>query len=451
MIDKIGLLRNFGAFDNVDSGAQLPLGSFTLIYAENGRGKTTLAAMFRSLANGDPLPIVERKRLGAGQAPHLVVETAGGQTSVFQNGTWSSSYPGISVFDDEFVDQNVCSGVEVETEHRQNLHELIIGAEGVALSHAVQAQVKRIEQHNRDLQTKSAVIPAATRGALSVDSFCALEPREDIDDAIQKAERNLAAAREADAVRTRDHFIEVSLPVFEVDDLNSILSRSLDDLEAEAAARVQAHLVRIGEGSEAWVEDGMRRIEGASADADHAVCPFCAQDLGVSQLITHYQAYFSEAYRELRGVIRETIRNLARSHSGDIQAAFERDVRVAIENQQFWSRFTDVPEIDIDTVPVALAWKEAYVAVESLIREKAASPLDELSLGDGVREKIAAYHALRDTVSALSASLTATHDQIDAVKEGSAAANVSALESDLTTLAVVKTRYQPAVVALCWS
>ena len=32
-----------------------------LIYGENGRGKTTLAAVFRSLATGDPLPIIERQ------------------------------------------------------------------------------------------------------------------------------------------------------------------------------------------------------------------------------------------------------------------------------------------------------------------------------------------------------------------------------------------------------
>ncbi len=73
MIDTIQLLRNLGQFDSVNSGAHLPLGKLALMYAENGRGKTTVAAIFRSLGSGDPSPILERKRLGATNPPHVVV------------------------------------------------------------------------------------------------------------------------------------------------------------------------------------------------------------------------------------------------------------------------------------------------------------------------------------------------------------------------------------------
>lgn len=38
-IERISLLRNVGQFDNVSSGAQVPLTPFAVIYAENGRGK----------------------------------------------------------------------------------------------------------------------------------------------------------------------------------------------------------------------------------------------------------------------------------------------------------------------------------------------------------------------------------------------------------------------------
>jgi wobble nucleotide-excising tRNase len=53
MIDCLRLLRNVGQFDSVAAGADLPLARFSVIYAENGRGKTTIAAILRSLANGD--------------------------------------------------------------------------------------------------------------------------------------------------------------------------------------------------------------------------------------------------------------------------------------------------------------------------------------------------------------------------------------------------------------
>ena len=194
MITNFALVRNVGTFDSVDAGAQLPLNQLALIYAENGRGKTTLAAILRSIASGDPLPIVERKRLGVQHSPHVVVAHGVGQKSVFQNGAWSSLFPGIAVFDELFVAENVCSGMEVETDHRQKLHELIIGAQGVALTATLQGHIARIERHNRDLQAKANAIPAQVRGDIGVDAFCALEDRDDIDKALQEAERNLAAA-----------------------------------------------------------------------------------------------------------------------------------------------------------------------------------------------------------------------------------------------------------------
>jgi hypothetical protein len=63
----------------------LTLGRLTLVYAENGRGKTTLAAILRSLTSGDPIPIAERRRLAALHLPHVVVSRDGGPAAMFQN------------------------------------------------------------------------------------------------------------------------------------------------------------------------------------------------------------------------------------------------------------------------------------------------------------------------------------------------------------------------------
>lgn len=175
-IERISLLRNVGQFDNVSPGAQLPLTPFSVIYAENGRGKTTLSAILKSLSSGDPSLIQNRKRLKAQHEPHVIIQFSGA-SAIFQNGAWSATQPEIHVFDDAFVAENVCSGIEIETSHRQNLHELILGAKGVALSKALQGHVERIEQHNKDLRAKQDAIPAAARGPFSVDAFCGLSPK----------------------------------------------------------------------------------------------------------------------------------------------------------------------------------------------------------------------------------------------------------------------------------
>lgn len=215
MIERFQLLRSIGQFDSVSLGPQLRLARMALIYGENGRGKTTLAAILRSLGTGDALLIAERKRLGAPHDPH-VIAAADGQAHTFQNGSWSTTLPVVSIFDDEFIAQNVCSGIEIDASHRQNLHELILGAQGVALNATLQAHVRQIEEHNRALRVLADGIPAAVRGSMTIDQFCALPANPNIDEAIENAERQLAAAQEADAVRRHSEFIPLPLPGFDV-------------------------------------------------------------------------------------------------------------------------------------------------------------------------------------------------------------------------------------------
>jgi hypothetical protein len=100
MIDRIQLIRNIGQFDSVSAGGQIPLKKLTLVCAENGRGKTTLTAVLRSLGSGDPIPILERKRLASANPRHVVVTPAGGTPIVFQAGAWSQSLADVVVFDD---------------------------------------------------------------------------------------------------------------------------------------------------------------------------------------------------------------------------------------------------------------------------------------------------------------------------------------------------------------
>jgi len=114
MINRLQLLRNVGQFDAVDTAAGIPLRRLTLIYAENGRGKTTLAAILRSLGTNDPLIVTERRRLGATNGPHIVLDCDGGPpAAMFANDVWNRTLDNVAVFDDVFVDRNVYSGLGV--------------------------------------------------------------------------------------------------------------------------------------------------------------------------------------------------------------------------------------------------------------------------------------------------------------------------------------------------
>ena len=357
--------------------------------------------------------------------------------------------PEIIVFDDVFVAANVCSGIEIEPAHRQNLHELILGAQGVALNAALQTHITRIEQHNSDLRTKQEAIPAVARGQLTVNAFCALSNDPHVDERIHAAERRVSAAQSADTIRERAGFRALALPGFDVDAINRLLGRSLPNLEAAAARRVRAHLGSIGPSGEAWVADGVPRIAGASEGHAHEVCPFCAQDLRTSALILHYQAYFSEAYEELKTAIREAETGINAAHGGDIPASFERSVRDATQSREFWKNFTDVPEVAIDTAAVSREWTAARESILAVLRDKANAPFETKVLSEEVLAEILAYEEHRANVSELSTAMQACNDAIELVKEQVAVANVETLRSDLEKLKAKKARYEPNIAALC--
>jgi wobble nucleotide-excising tRNase len=236
MIQYLKLLRQIGQFDAVNAGGQLPLTKLTLVYAENSRGKTTLAAILRSLKTGDGSLISERHRLPALDPPQVVLSQDGSPPYVFQAGARSATLPDVVIFDDVFVAENICSGIEVAAPHRQKLHELIVGAQGVALNSTLQGLIEKIEANNQALRTTADAIPAAQRGPFSVDAFCALVPVADISAAIREAEQRLAAAQSADAVQREAAFTRLELPPFDVTGLNELLQGGPPEFDAEAAA-----------------------------------------------------------------------------------------------------------------------------------------------------------------------------------------------------------------------
>ncbi|HYA44213.1 MAG TPA: hypothetical protein VED59_01295, partial [Acidimicrobiales bacterium] len=111
----------------------LSLKHYNLIFAENGRGKTTLCAVLRSLQSGDPAHVFGRTTLGARGAPEIRVLLDCG-TATFSTGAWSATVPDLAIFDSTFVSENVYSGDTVDLDHKRNLYRVIVGKQGVDLA-----------------------------------------------------------------------------------------------------------------------------------------------------------------------------------------------------------------------------------------------------------------------------------------------------------------------------
>jgi wobble nucleotide-excising tRNase len=445
MIKLLQFIGNVGQFEAV-SAPQIPLAPVTLIYAENGRGKTTIAAVLRSLATGNPIPITERRRLGVDDPPCVVIDCDGGpRPAVFANGVWNRTVPNLAVFDDVFVDQNVCSGLMVDAEHRQNLHEWILGSQGVTLNRTLQECVARIEELNRVLRAAADAIPSGVRGNLNADDFCALQPRSDIDVGIREAERALSAAEQQETIRGAAGFGAVFLPDFEIDEIERTLAMGLEELDGEAGDQVQKHFRPMGPDGEAWVGEGMKWVR----PEENGDCPFCGQQLAESSLINHYRAYFSTAYKNLKQHIADVTSEFIGLNGGDAPAAFERSIRVLAERRQFWSNFALLPEVDLDTAAIGNVWGSARDAVLNALQRKQSAPLEAMTFSEDERALIRAYEAGRDRVRRLNTSFQAANEAVALIKERAAAGDRTALIRDVAMLKSLKARYTPEIDALC--
>jgi len=234
-----------------------------------------------------------------------------------------------------------------------------------------------------------------------------------------------------------------------VEEINAVLQRDLPDVQAQAAASVQQHLSKLGKGSETWVGEGMQKIPAASAGHDKEICPFCARDLEGSEIISHYQTYFSDAYAELKKAITEKEKAVTEAHEDDMPAAFERAVRVAVQTAEFWRKFMEVPAFDINTEEIARAWKAARKPVLEALRAKYASPLEKMSLSDDAVAAIAEYERHRAAVGETAGVLEGCNPEIVLVKERAASSNLATLTSDLGKLKTIQKRYSAEVAPLC--
>ena len=119
MIKKLITFQNLGLLRDACAGGAIELGRVTAIYADNGRGKSTLAAVFRACQLRDAGRMNARKTLDSAEPAAVDLLQSTGAHVEFKANAWTGNPPPIAVFDSEFVEQNVYSGFEIRPDQRQ--------------------------------------------------------------------------------------------------------------------------------------------------------------------------------------------------------------------------------------------------------------------------------------------------------------------------------------------
>lgn len=133
-----------------------------LLYGENGSGKTTLSIILHSLKGNNQL--LTKKRAfdqSVQQTVEVLTDGTPNLLHTFSNGTWDNHKPSIEIFDIHFINENIYTGLEIQTSHKKNLFEVIFGRQGVQLKTEIQDIKERIQNGNKVIKETSEKIQLA--------------------------------------------------------------------------------------------------------------------------------------------------------------------------------------------------------------------------------------------------------------------------------------------------
>ena len=442
MLRKFVTIRNVGRFKNLTAQGDVELKHHSLLYAENGRGKTTLCAILRSVQSGEAAHVVGRTTLGDTDAPE--VELLGnGTVFKFTDGAWNATVPEIAIFDATFVSENIFSGDVVDIAHRRNLYRVIVGREGVALAMRVEQLDSASRIKAAEIRTKAAPLQALVPEDSTLEAFLAIAEDPGIDEKIAAAEAELQALREAERIRSRIGLTALTIPVLPPG-FAELLTETVDgiagDAERRVNAQVEAHTMH-GQG-QTWLSEGVGYIRNDT-------CPFCNQSLvSAADLMGAYRAFFSQGYRRLRTSI-ATMQVSVEIALGDRRiASIERILDQNNAGVDFWSRFC---EIASPVAPEDLGRKlRALRSVAlNLLARKAAAPLDGIALSDAFRAANAGAEALAAAEDAYNEVVATANRVIAARQAATGATDAGTVAATLAKLRLSKKRHEPGTKAAC--
>jgi len=269
MLEKIITICAVGRFTDCTGQGDTQFRRLTLVYGENGRGKTTLCDILRSLANGDADLIKGRTALGNPEKP-LVKLRAGGNGYTFKDGAWDSTFADLCVFDKTFVHNNVYTGDLIEHEHKRNLYQVIVGERGTTLARRIESIDGEVRQLNKDIAASKIAIEAVLPKNTTVEAFLAVPVLDEPERHIKEKESELVALSRSDEIARKASLQVIALPSLPPD-VKPVLAKTLDDLSKQSEDMVRQHVERnLGHGGEQWIAQGL--------GYDHnEQCPYCGQ------------------------------------------------------------------------------------------------------------------------------------------------------------------------------
>lgn len=441
MLKKILLIENVGKFCSCKPKGDVEFRRLNLIYAENGRGKTTLCDIFRSVQTGNGDYLRGRATLGRDGDPRVELRLEARNVR-FESGVWNTILPSIAIFDSVFVHDNVHAGESIEHDQKRNLYSVIIGAEGVALQRCIDELDVESREAAKGLRNAQQQLQGYIPPGIGEKDFVELTPEDELDLKIAEKEGELRDLQHASDIASKPLLAPIALPTLPRG-FETALDKTIEDVAADVEARVREHLgMHTHAATGAWVSEGIRYQKGET-------CPFCGQQTTGLSLVKAYQAYFSDAYRALKEEVEKLGSKIERIGS---EAAAVTLARIVEQNQartEFWREFLsyDEPRLPLEKVTAALS--SLAMAATALANRKVNSPLERLKPGEELIAARSQYDGACAEVDAYNTAVENANAAINAKKVATGAGDATTVRRELIRLCAVKRRYEPEVDTVC--
>jgi wobble nucleotide-excising tRNase len=439
MISKVLKLKNVGLLQNAIQGFPVTLAKVTAIYAENGRGKTTLAAVLRSCQLGDTGRLNARTTIDETNMPEVDFLLPAGNHVEFKGNAWTTTLPDIIVFDSEFVEQNIYSGCEVRADQRQSLLEFALGDQTVQLKQQIDQLTKDIDTQTQK-RSQAEKILAAIAKPYTFSEFINIQPITDAQRQIDEINKRIEAAKNIHQLGTRQDPVELSLLQFDIVSVFEILNTQLQNVEQAAESLVKEHINKIGfKDIEDWLSSGQKYTGGAG-------CPFCGQEIRDLELIKAYRSYFNDTYGDLKEKVANLLASVKEELADSKIEVIVSKTKINTARIDAWKDQINIAAPSFDCEALFKKIKQAREQLLTLVELKQKAPLELVGSqadNDTVKTSI---DSINLTITDYNSNIRAITKTISEFKKTLAAEDIAKLKDELTKLEAAKKSGLPEVI-----
>lgn len=431
MLKKVISIKNVGNFVDYRAQGQNDFSKMALIYAENGKGKTTLSAIMRSLGTNKTEYVLGRRSLGIPDTESIKISILTDEGSVQFNSanptSWDKTIKNIEIFDSIFVNENVFSGDFVDIEHQRKLYLFVVGEESVERAKKIDELTQKISDLNPKIRIQESDVKNLIKGGMALEEFLDLPENAEAQKQLEVKEKELRDYSEAAEIKTRQAFTLITLPKIEIESIQKTLSKTLENVSATAEKKTLEHLQKFSiTDDENWLRQGVEHI------CDET-CPLCGQTINSVEIIGAFRDYFNQTYISFKEEITEAKNNCDSAFSELTARNIQRDILNNNTTFEFWKdfiHFDNKPEVNVEILQKT--WDTVKVELEKHFGKKLQSPLESVAINN--LQFISAYNDLPVAIDDYNKILTDANLKIADLKKKVAQTKEQDLKAEINKL-----------------